>query len=288
MKTLPLLLLAALTPLAPLHAQSCGSGQTTTTFAAGNGNFAVMFDIAPSVDMTIECVDLNMFNAGSILDVEIYYCPTTCVGNETNPAAWTQIAVVPGVVGAAPGAPTPVDISGNGVVFAAGQTYGIYVQNQQSVIMAYSNGGPNNYFGDHCDVTTYYGSAVNWGGAIFYRTFNGTLRTEPVGPAGPALSVGAGAPGGSMTFDFAGFTASGQVAVVYGPAGVFPVNSGTCAGLVLDLLPLNFPPVTSLILVNADANGDAQLIQNVPGAAVGLSVQAVDRTTCGASNTIVL
>ena len=107
-------------------------------------------------------------------------------------------------------------------------------------------------------------------------------------PTGPSLSVAAGAPGGSMTFDFANFTANGQVAVVYGPAGVFPVNSGSCAGLVIDLLPMNFPPVTSLILVSADANGDAQLVQNVPGAAVGLSVQAVDKTSCGASNALVL
>ena len=107
-------------------------------------------------------------------------------------------------------------------------------------------------------------------------------------PTGPTLSIAAGTPGGSMTFDFANFTASGQIAVVYGPAGVFPINSGPCAGLVVDLLPLNFPPVTSLILVGADANGDAQLTQVVPGAAAGLSVQAVDRISCGASNALVL
>lgn len=107
------------------------------------------------------------------------------------------------------------------------------------------------------------------------------------GTPGPSLSA-SGAPGGSMTFDMGGFTASGQIAVVYGPAGTFAVPGGPCAGLVVDLQPLNFPPVSALITLAADASGNAQLTQNVPAAGAGLSVQAVDAATCTASNVIVL
>ena len=105
---------------------------------------------------------------------------------------------------------------------------------------------------------------------------------------GPALSVAAGAPGGSMTFAFAGYTPAGLIAVVYGPAGSYSVPSGSCAGLGLGLNPLNFPPVAALITLSADAAGAASLTQNVPAAGAGLSVQAVDAASCTASNVIVL
>ena len=107
------------------------------------------------------------------------------------------------------------------------------------------------------------------------------------GPVGPSLAASAGAPGGSMTFDFAGFTPSGTIGVVYGPAGAFVAPGGPCAGLAIELLPIN---ASSPILVGADANGDAQLIQNVPAAGAGLSVQAADIIpgACVASNSIVL
>jgi len=107
-------------------------------------------------------------------------------------------------------------------------------------------------------------------------------------PTGPSLAVSAGAPGGSMTFDFAGYTANGSIAVVYGPAGSLTLTGGPCAGLTIGVLPLNFPPTSALILLGADAGGAAQLTQNVPSAGAGLSVQAVDAATCAGSNTIVL
>jgi len=106
--------------------------------------------------------------------------------------------------------------------------------------------------------------------------------------SGPSLAIAAGAPGGSMTFDFSGFTPAGTIAVIYGPAGTYNVQGGPCGGTVLDVLPLNFPPVSGLILLGGDVNGDAQLTQSVPSAGAGLSVQAVDVSTCGGSNVVVL
>lgn len=108
------------------------------------------------------------------------------------------------------------------------------------------------------------------------------------GTAGPSISVSAGAPGGPMTFDFAGFTANGQIAIVYGPAGSLTLTSGPCAGITLGVLPINFPPTSGLIILVADGSGNAQLTQNVPGGAAGLSVQAADVATCGLTGVIVL
>jgi hypothetical protein len=105
--------------------------------------------------------------------------------------------------------------------------------------------------------------------------------------SGPSLSS-TGTPGGSMTFDMAGYTPAGQIAIGYGPASVYIVPGGPCALLSLDLVPANFPPVSALITTAADGSGNAQLTQNVPAAGAGLSVQAVDVATCTASNTIVL
>ena len=107
------------------------------------------------------------------------------------------------------------------------------------------------------------------------------------GPVGPSLAS-SGSPGGSMTFDLSGLTPNSAAAIVYGPAGSYTVPGGGCAGLVVDLLPVNFPPLSSLIIVNSDANGNAQLVSNVPGGGAGLSVQGVDVSSCTATNSIVL
>jgi len=108
------------------------------------------------------------------------------------------------------------------------------------------------------------------------------------GPVGPAMTVSAGAPGGSMTFDFANFSPSGLIAIVYGPAGSFTVLGGPCSGLAIDVLPLNFPPISGLITLFADGAGMAQLTQNVPAAGAGLSVQAADVASCVTAPAIVL
>jgi hypothetical protein len=105
-------------------------------------------------------------------------------------------------------------------------------------------------------------------------------------PVGPQLAA-TGTAGGTMTFDFSGFTPNGGIAVVYGPAGSL-TGAAPCGSVTVDLTPINFPPPSQLILLTADANGDAQLVQGVPGPAVGLRVQAVDLTACTVSNFITI
>ena len=106
------------------------------------------------------------------------------------------------------------------------------------------------------------------------------------GPTGPALAT-TGAPGGPMSFAFSNFGPGEQIAVVYGPAGSLTGNI-PCGSVTINLLPLNYPPVSGLILLTADAAGAASLSQNVPGAAAGLLVQGVGTASCGASSAVTL
>ena len=270
---------------------NCGSGLTTTLFQTTTGQAGNMWDIIVGTDMTIECIDFNLAGTGPV-DLEIWYCPITCVGNEVNPAAWTQLAAVSGVIPQGSGLATNVDISGNGVTFSAGQSYGMYafIQGYTSSaigIMWYTNSGTSNlYLGDHCDVQTQFGAIQNWGGVYNPREWNGTLYTEIAGPAGPSLAS-TGNAGGSMQFDFANFGPGESIAVVYGPAGSVTGNA-PCGPVTVDLLPLNYPPVSGLILLTADAGGAASITQNVPGGAAGLLVQGVGTTSCGVSNSVTI
>ena len=273
---------------APSFAQCATSGSTFTTNVGGNGQQGNMFDIAPSVDMTIECIDTYWTTAGESIDYEVWYCPITSMGNETNPAAWTLLGA--NTVATTGGGATAeqIDISGNGVVFSAGQTYGIYVVsiNYSSVVgfMIYTTQplGPTVYTGDHCDITTNAGVFGVFGGTFQTRDYNGELHTETTGPAGVlALTCAAG----FATADLSGFTANGSIGVVFGPAGAYVNPRPHCTGVLLDLTPM----LRSIIVI-ADANGDGQLVQAV-GPAVcgsGFLVQAVDGPTCVASNSVAL
>ncbi len=283
MKYLLLLSVAALcATTAPVAAQNCGTGSTLTHYLGGNGNEGVMFDITPSVDMAIECIDVNTWNISAILDVSFHYTVGTCVGVGTNPTAWVQFASVTGVAGGAPGTATKLDISGNGQVFSAGQTYGIYVE-CASAILAYTAGASTLYSGTHCDLLTHFGSEVNWGGINPDRVFNGELHTEEVF-SGPMLSLGGTCPG-AATVDVIGLTPSGLVAFYYAlAAGNAVVPNGACAGLAL---PVSTP--TQIAILVADGLGNASLPGVLqPGHCGSVILGAVDVATCTASSLLTL
>ena len=76
----------------------------------GNGQDGNMFDIAPSVDMTIECVNVHQDTAGTIFNIEVYWCPVTSVGNEQNAGVWTLLGSQTGLVSNGFGATTEVGL----------------------------------------------------------------------------------------------------------------------------------------------------------------------------------
>lgn len=103
-----------------------------------------------------------------------------------------------------------------------------------------------------------------------------------LGDGGPSLTITGACPG-PVTIDVAGMTPAGSVAMAYGPAGVFVIPSGPCAGTVIDI---GVPTLAGFFV--ADASGAISISTTLPGAVCGLTVQAVDMTTCAVSNTITL
>mgnify|MGYP006935311299 CR=1 FL=1 len=100
-----------------------------------------------------------------------------------------------------------------------------------------------------------------------------------------ALTVSGTCP--SVTFEIDGAVANGQVALLYafgGGAYIVP-NGYPCAGTWLGL----DSSVTLGVVQNADASGTLTLPTNVPAGACGqVYLQALDLTSCGLSNVILL
>ena len=101
-------------------------GSLTSIFASNNGFAGNTFDITPNVDIEITGLDFNGSGTGIQYNIDAYYKVGTSVGFEADPLAWTLLAS--GLSGACSGTnlPTFVNMAGNGIVFSAGTTYGIY------------------------------------------------------------------------------------------------------------------------------------------------------------------
>jgi len=269
-----------------INGVGCGSGLTPAhAFTGGNSFAGNMVDIAPTADMTIECVDVNWSVVESI-DVAVWWCPGTVVGNDVNQlGTWQQFSLTTVTANGA-NVPTNVDVNGS-PVFLAGQTYGLYIQVVNYATIAgflnYTNGGPTVYGGTHCSLTTYYGKGDGLTSSTFSpREWNGVLYTEAAGPSGPALSASGSCPG-ATTLRFTNCTANSGVAVLYGNAGSFTKPGNPCGGLVLGISN----PTLGAIL-GSDGAGAASLTFNAPAGACGKTVQGVDIASCTATNTVVL
>lgn len=261
-------------------------GSLTTTFASNNQFAGNMFDITPNADLTLTAIDINCTSAGTTATVDVYYATGTSFGIESSAASWTLIGTYSGV-SAGQDLPTNIDMTGNGVTFAAGTTYGIYVAltSYPTQSFRYTNGSAGGDTFSNADVTLLTNAGLSdagFSGSIFQtRNWNGTMYYD-AGPSGPSLTVTGTCPG-PVTLDIAGATPFGGVALAYGPAGTFSIPSGSCAGTSLDI----GAPTLATIL-GADAGGAVSFSVTLPAGACGLTVQAVDLGACVASNSAVL
>lgn len=86
----------------------------TTTYAGGNGLGAgatIYFDLVVAAPITLTQIDINSSSAASTTgSIDVRWCNTTYVGNDTNAAAWTLGGSGPAIA-AGGGAPTPVTIT---------------------------------------------------------------------------------------------------------------------------------------------------------------------------------
>lgn len=142
-----------------------GSGELTTTTAAGNGcSGGAMFNIIPTDDLNIDSFIVNANGSGS--DIKIYYKLGTFAGNETNQALWTlhetvNMSYTTGLVNVPLSTPLPLN---------GGTTYGIYIEYNAK----YTNGNLS-YSNADMTVETGTGLCSAFGGTNFDRMFNGTI-----------------------------------------------------------------------------------------------------------------
>ena len=262
-------------------------GSLTTTFVSNNQFAGNMFDITPTVDLELTGLDINCTIAGTTANIDVWYIPGTSFGNEASGIGWILIGNYNGT-SAGQDLPTFMDMTGNGVTFAAGQTYGIYVDltSYPTQALRYTNGTLGGDLFSNADVsllTNAGNGSGGFGGSVFQtRNWNGTMYYETSGAGGPTLSVTGACPG-PVTIDVSGATPLASVALVYGAGGAFTIPGGACAGLVLDIAS---PSVGAIL--STGPGGDASASVTLPGAACGLTLQAVDLSGCVATNAVVL
>lgn len=140
------------------------------------------------------------------------------------------------------------------------------------------------------DISSYAGNSNVRIALRFYGTFaqewwvdEVAVDRYPTYPPPPFSLAKAGACPGPVILSTAGATPNGSVALMHGLAGTFTKSSGTCAGLTLGLSQPNLGG-----FLTSDSNGDAFIFFFSAPSMCGRTVQAVDISSCRASNTIVL
>jgi hypothetical protein len=112
--------------------------QLTTTFAGGNGSYGNMFDIVPQCDLSLTALDVNCsLSAGQTTRVTVFYREGSSFGHESVSNDWSLLGIRT-VTAAGLNMPTSVDLSGCGVTFIQGHTYGLYVHCDAG--LRYTNG----------------------------------------------------------------------------------------------------------------------------------------------------
>jgi hypothetical protein len=260
-------------------------GQLTTLFAANNGYAGNMFDITPATSLTeITAIDVNESTAGDPLEIQVYYKTGTCVGYDTDPAAWTLLGIFTGT-SAGLDNPSFIHMAGTGVSWDAGQVYGLYVhlENYPSVTgsLQYTNAtSPPTYANAELSATCYYGNAhPAFSNTFTYRVWNGTIYYE----AGPPLPLTVFPDevnawyGGTVEFKL-----NGGPDMANRSYGLFGTLSGTLPGTTLPgglVLPINWDwytaailglalqgsPITMDFIGELDLDGYAKASLNLPG-----------------------
>jgi hypothetical protein len=139
-----------------LSAVAFAQSPIITTFVSNNGGSAggaVYFDLVVNVPITITGIDVNVAGAGT---VDVFTCPGGRTGNQTNIAAWTQVAT--GTVSGALNAITPV--TGLTPIPLAVGTYGIAYR-ANGVGNSYTNGTGTNQTYSTAELTLNAGEASN-------------------------------------------------------------------------------------------------------------------------------
>ena len=170
-----------------------------TIFASDNGYAGNMFDIVPKKNLGISAFDVNVSPSGQVTTVAVYYRRGSSFGHEDSNAGWSLLGSRV-VTAAGQDSPTFLDLSGNGMEFLRGQTYGLYVHVDygSGVTLQYTKGSgayentdlaltSNCGKGDPPFTGETYPSRI-WNGSIYYDT--GLVDALGVSPAEGLSSQG--------------------------------------------------------------------------------------------------
>ena len=195
-----------------------GSYNMNTPYNSNNGQRGCMFDITATNTITITNFDVNLY-AGTTANYEVYYCPSTHVGNENNAGAWTLLGAATGITSAGNNVPTPLPIIFS-VTIPAGQTYSFYVTNDFGAGTSYTDGtAVGNFLAADANMTVYegVGKSYPFGLTFSVRNFNGTIYYD----------IGTGGGGGGGTSPRTLVTATVKEPA-YAATGTTTTSNTTC------------------------------------------------------------
>lgn len=163
---------------------SVNAGFITTTFAGGNANEGVMFDLEVlGPDILVTGADFNFEDLGSTT-INVYTRLGSYVGFEGSSAGWTLVSSTFLASTNAEGTPTAVDFVD--FLLSSNTVYGLYfVSTNFDVDLSYTNGA--NTF-SNSDVELTLGAGINnlFSGTFSPRTWNGTLNYDVTSVSAPA------------------------------------------------------------------------------------------------------
>lgn len=121
-----------------LSAVSASAETLTTTFASGNGNDGVMFDVVAKKPLSISAIQFasNSVSAGSL---EIYVKSGTHVGSEGTPANWSLLTTATYEAGPADSAKPALVLPG-AITIPPGQRIAFYLRETTGANLAYTVG----------------------------------------------------------------------------------------------------------------------------------------------------
>jgi len=263
-------------------------GSITTNFIGDNGFAGNTIDIDPAVDLEITALDVHEDYGAVLINIEVYYKLGTSLGYEADPNAWSYLGSG-SATSAGFGNPTHIDLSGNGVIFNAGQTYGLYIFLESYVykvqLIRYTNAGSTVYSNADLTLTTQKGLRHPlWSNPITGREWNGTIYYDT-----------------SITFpsliadvDEIDHTTGGVVNFLLSPGGIYDTKTylllasftGTSPGITLNggaNLPINWDILTNFVVAFINTPVFDQFMGTVVsgGASAVFNVGPLPPTTVG-------
>lgn len=281
-----------------------GCDSIRTTYAGGNGNSGIMFNIVAVQPLTITFFD-GVF-AGDSGWVYIYHKSGTFVGNETNAGAWT-LADSAMVMNPAPGQPVRIPIY-VGYPMSTGDTAGFYISGDGvTIAVDYTNGtAVNNVYVQDFYVKVHEGRGMSsplFTTSATPRVFNGNVYYCPpdMYPCNMTSTLFAGGNGndGNM-FDITATTdvtingfygnigGTGYVKIYYRNGTYLGNESNPGAWTLIDsamMTGTNGVPTLIPIPVNIAIPSGQTMAFYITGTGTGAAVDYTDGTTEGAEYT---